>query len=76
MAKQRNKRKKRSGSGEGGGGGGGSEGGGLMTSMRSGFKNVANPGAKKRGRASRVWDIGFWVLVLAALLYFASRRFG
>lgn len=50
--------------------------GGVMSSLRGGFKRVA-AGERKGSRTplQRAFDIAFWVLVLAAVLFFAVRRF-
>ncbi|MGI5861825.1 MAG: hypothetical protein ACOX6T_07165 [Myxococcales bacterium] len=75
MAKQRSKRKKKSGSG-GSGSAESSSGGGVMMSLRGGFKSVATGNTKKsKSPASKVWDIAFWVLLAAALIFFMARRF-
>jgi hypothetical protein len=51
-------------------------GGGVMMSLRGGFKDVASGGQKgKRSTVQKVWDIVFWVLIVAALIFFMSRRF-
>ncbi len=74
MAKQRSKRKKKSGSGPSSGAE--SSGGGLMMSLRGGFKNVATGNPKKaKGTTGKVWDVIFWVLLAAAAVFFMARRF-
>jgi hypothetical protein len=55
----------------------GSGGGGVLTSLRGGFKKVAAGGGKTGPRTpmQRVWDVVFWVVILALLAFFAYRRF-
>ena len=51
---------------------------GLMGSLRGGMKSVAGTGKdrpRSRGRTQRIWDVAFWVLVIAALVVFLMRRF-
>ncbi len=57
-------------SGEGGGRGG------VMRSMRGGFKGMVGQGGRKaRTPAQKTWDVLFWVLILALIGLFAYRRF-
>jgi len=57
--------------------GGASSGGGVMSSLRGGFQNMAGGKAKgPRTPAQKAWDILFWVLLVAAIAFFFSRRFG
>ncbi len=48
---------------------------GLLGSMRGGLKRAAGQGAPgRKGRAQRALDIILWIAVIAALVYFISRR--
>ena len=74
MAKQRSKRKKKSGT-SGSSSAGESSRGGVMMSLRGGFKSVATGKAKKtKSTAGRVWDVVFWLLLVAAVVFFAMRQ--
>jgi hypothetical protein len=71
MSKHDKKRKRQHDpSGEGGGGG-------VMRSMRGGFKGVVGQGGGKKARTpvQKAWDIAFWVLIVGLLGLFAYRRF-
>jgi hypothetical protein len=49
---------------------------GLMGSLRGGMKRAAGAGpAKRRTPAQRALDIVFWLLIIAALVFFVARRF-
>lgn len=52
-----------------------SGGGGLMSGMRGGIKNLVGAGEAKKKKESLVSKIVTWVLVAVAL-YFVARRFG
>lgn len=48
---------------------------GMLSSMRSGFKNIAGTGqAKQQGTGGKVLNIVVWVLLAAAIVFFLSKR--
>jgi hypothetical protein len=56
-------------------------GGGLLTSMRGGFKSMAGQGGKDAGRRTglkKAWDVVFWIVIAAlaglAFYRYAGRR--
>ncbi len=51
--------------------------GGVMSSMRGGFKGMVGQGTGRRARTpmQKIWDALFWVVILALLGFFAYRRF-
>ncbi|MDY0058621.1 MAG: hypothetical protein RBU45_02335 [Myxococcota bacterium] len=57
---------------------GSSGGGGLMTGMRTGMKNLAGTGgAKPKGSPkSRVLEMVLWAIVIGLLIYLLANRLG
>lgn len=53
-------------------------GSGVMSSLRGGFQSVAGVGKKTRRktRLQKTWDILFWILIIAGLIWFLYRRLG
>lgn len=60
-----------------GGGGRASSGGGggMLSGIRRGTKSIAGTGGGKKKPMS-FWDVLFWILAVAAVIFFVYRRFG
>jgi hypothetical protein len=56
-----------------------SRGSGVMSSLRGGFQSVAGVGKKQtrhKTRLQKTWDVLFWILIIAGLIWFLYRRLG
>lgn len=72
--RKKRKRKSKSSGAPSPGGGGAPGGGGVMQSIRSGFRRAA--GAEESKESSRLGNIVWTIILIAAIAFFLYRQYG